>query len=83
MFSDEFPPDAEYLRMYEGNIAEQLEEEIRVFYVACTRAKYQIILSCDNKQDKVQQTVYYRDYASVMRWLLEMDNGAFVRKHIN
>ena len=83
MFSDELPPDAEYLRMYEGNIAEQLEEEIRVFYVACTRAKYQIILSCDNKQDKVQQTVYYRDYASVMRWLLEMDNGAFVRKHIN
>ena len=83
MFSDELPPDAEYLRMYEGNIAEQLEEEIRVFYVACTRAKYQIILSCDNKQDKVQQTVYYRDYASVIRWLLEMDNGAFVRKHIN
>ena len=83
MFSDELPTDAEYLRMYDGNIAEQLEEEIRVFYVACTRAKYQIILSCDNKQDKVQQTVYYRDYASVIRWLHEMDNGAFVRKHIN
>ena len=80
MFSDELPPDAEYCRMYESNIAEQLEEEIRVFYVACTRAKYQIVLACDNKLDKVQQTTYYRDYASVMRWLFEMDNGSFVKE---
>lgn len=82
-FSDELLPDSEYLRMYESNIAKQLEEEIRVFYVACTRAKYQIILSCKNGWDKVQQSVYYREYASVMRWLLEIDDGAFVRKYKN
>lgn len=80
IFSDELHEDLEYLRMYDNSVAEQLEEEIRVFYVACTRAKYQIVLSCDNKQDKVQQTIYYKDYASVIRWLYEMDNGSFVKK---
>lgn len=71
MFSDELPPDAEYLRMYEGNIAEQLEEEIRVLYVACTRAEKQIVITNIKSREQVMQTLLYRDYASVSRWLLE------------
>lgn len=82
LFSNELPPDAEYFRIYENNIAEQLEEEIRVFYVACTRAKYQIVLSCDNNMQKVKQTMFYKNYASVMKWLLEIEDGAFVMRHI-
>lgn len=82
LFSEDLPPDTEYIRMYESNISEQLEEEIRVFYVACTRAKYQIVLSCENSIQKVQQTRFYSDYASVMKWLLEIEDGAFVRKRI-
>lgn len=83
LYSGDLPADAEYIRMYESNIAAQLEEEIRVFYVACTRAKYQIVLSCASNIQKVQQTTFYRDYASVIKWLMQIDDGAFVKRHIS
>ena len=70
--SDSIIPDTEYLRLLDANVKEQLEEEIRVFYVACTRAEKQIIVASTNTKDKVMQTLRYRDYASVTRWLLEM-----------
>lgn len=70
--SDSIIPDNEYLRLLDANVKEQLEEEIRVFYVACTRAKNQIIVASTNTKEKVMQTLRYRDYASISRWLLEM-----------
>ena len=70
--SDSIIPDSEFLRLLDANVKEQLEEEIRVFYVACTRAEKQIVVASTNKKDKVLQTLRYRDYASVTRWLLEM-----------
>ena len=70
--SDSIIPDTEYLRLLDANVKEQLEEEIRVFYVACTRAEKQIVVASTNTKDKVMQTLRFRDYASVSRWLLEM-----------
>ena len=67
-------PDSEYNRMLDANVREQLEEEIRVFYVACTRAEKQIIIANTKSKEQVMQTLQYRDYASVSRWLLEMIN---------
>ena len=61
-----------YNGLLEANTREQLEEEIRVFYVACTRAEKQIVIANTKSKEDVLQTLWYRDYASVSRWLLEM-----------
>lgn len=74
-------PDKEYGRLLDNNIKELLEEEIRVFYVACTRAEKQIVIASTNSKDKIMQTLRYRDYASVSRWLLEMQNGGKTYDH--
>ena len=71
--SQSLMPDSEYNRLLDANVREQLEEEIRVFYVACTRAEKQIIIANTKSKAQVMQTLQYRDYASVSRWLLEMD----------
>lgn len=70
--SQSLPPDREYIRMIDFNVKEQLEEEIRVFYVACTRAKKQLVIASTNSEEQVVKTLKYRDYASVSKWLLEM-----------
>ena len=74
----ELPVDNDYNDLYSDRIIEQLEEELRIFYVACTRAEKQIVLSCANDLESVRQTLYYRDYASVARWICEIDSGKFV-----
>lgn len=71
--SDLLPIDNEYVRMFDDNVIKQLEEEIRVFYVACTRAEKQIILLNNSSKSRVMQTLNFREYASVSKWLLEMD----------
>ena len=71
IISNSLTPDKEYLRMLKNNVKEQLEEEIRVFYVACTRAESQIIIANTKSKDQVMQTLRYRDYASVSKWLIE------------
>ena len=71
IISNSLTPDKEYLRMLKNNVKEQLEEEIRVFYVACTRAESQIIIANTKSKEQVMQTLRYRDYASVSKWLIE------------
>lgn len=70
--SPDLSQDDVYNNLLEANIREQLEEEIRVFYVACTRAEKQIVIANTKSKEDVLQTLWYRDYASVSRWLLEM-----------
>lgn len=70
--SQSLMPDNEYNRMLDANVREQLEEEIRVFYVACTRAEKRIVIANTKSKEQVMQTLRYKDYASVSRWLLEM-----------
>lgn len=74
----DLPSDLEYQRMFTANIKEQLEEEIRIFYVACTRAKKQIIIANNASENKIKQTLNYRDYASISRWLFEIQNGDLI-----
>lgn len=71
IISNSLTPDKEYLRMLKNNVKEQLEEEIRVFYVACTRAESQIIIANTKSKEQVMQTLRYRNYASVSKWLIE------------
>lgn len=70
--SPDLSQDDMYNSLLEANTREQLEEEIRVFYVACTRAERQIVIANTKSKEEVEQTLWYRDYASVSRWLLEM-----------
>ena len=70
--SPDLNQDDIYNSLLEANVREQLEEEIRVFYVACTRAEKQIVIANIKSKEDVMQSLWYRDYASVSRWLLEM-----------
>lgn len=71
--SESLLPDSEYTRMLEANVKEQLEEEIRVFYVACTRAERQIVIASTGSKQQVLQSRMYTEYASISRWLAEME----------
>ena len=73
----ELPPDLEYQRLFSANIKEQLEEEIRIFYVACTRAEKQIILANNSSISRVKQTLRYNDYASISQWIFEIKQPNF------
>ena len=66
--------------MLEVKTIEQLEEELRVFYVACTRAKHHIVLLTDKTKSEIEQTSTWRDNASVAKWLMQIDNGEFYRE---
>ena len=39
--------------------------------MACTRAESQIIIANTKSKEQVMQTLRYRDYASVSKWLIE------------
>jgi len=73
----ELPSDLEYQRLFSVNIKEQLEEEIRIFYVACTRAEKQIILANNSSISRVKQTLRYNDYASISQWIFEIKQPNF------
>lgn len=73
--SDILPIDKEYSDMLSINQIKQLEEEVRIFYVACTRAKHRLILASTRSVDKVKQTLKWESYASVAKWLIDMKRG--------
>mgnify|MGYP002511779263 CR=1 FL=1 len=58
-----------------------LEEEIRILYVAMTRAKHLLVLA--NKDSKFFNNVEFNRnpyIVSYLRWLSEIDNGEFIKK---
>lgn len=70
--SDGQPFDRDYVAMLSLNQIKQLEEEVRIFYVACTRAKHKLILSSKKGLDEVKRTLKWDAYASIMKWLISM-----------
>lgn len=53
-------------------IISDLEEEIRLFYVACTRAKEQLIIANKNTEGKIKYLINQNpNYVSYIRWILE------------
>ena len=58
-----------------------LEEEIRILYVAMTRAKHLLVLA--NKNSKFFNNVEFNRsqyIVSYLRWLSEIDSGEFIKK---
>lgn len=58
-----------------------LEEEIRILYVAMTRAKHLLVLT--NKDSKFFNNVEFNRnqyIVSYLRWLTEIENGKFIEK---
>lgn len=53
-------------------IISDLEEEIRLFYVACTRAKEQLIIANKNTEGRIKYLINQNpNYVSYIRWILE------------
>lgn len=78
--SDEIKPDKDYMNLLEVKAVEQLEEELRVFYVACTRAKHKLILLTNKSKSEIKQTRMRKDRVSISKWLMQIDNGAFYER---
>lgn len=80
--SETLKADTEYIRLLEEKTVEQLEEELRVFYVACTRTKHKLVLLSDKSQSEMKTNSSWKDNVSIVKWLMQIDNGAFVEKFI-
>lgn len=60
---------AKYINLIEG-----LEEGIRLFYVACTRAKKKLVIMNSRNKSKLNYIIQHNgDYISYYRWLIESD----------
>ena len=79
--SDDIKTDKDYIDLLEEKTVEQLEEELRVFYVACTRAQHKLILHSDKPKSHIERTLHWRDNASVAKWLMQIDNGDFYKQY--
>ena len=77
----ELSVDKDYSAMLKERIIEHLAEEIRIFYVACTRAKHNLILCCNRPFTYSVKALQWENYASITKWLCEIDNGKFVNLH--
>jgi len=68
--------DPDYNILLSGYTCESLEEEIRIFYVAMTRARHMIILSSNESKDSLIYHIKNENYyVSVYRWLFEISNS--------
>lgn len=79
--SETLKPDSEYIKLLERKTIEQLEEELRIFYVACTRAKHKLVLMSDKNKSELKSNSYWKDDVSIAKWLMQIDNGEFVEKY--
>ncbi|WFD11313.1 UvrD-helicase domain-containing protein [Tepidibacter hydrothermalis] len=69
--------DEDYEELLEDNTKEMLEEEIRIFYVATTRAEHKLILLTEDSSE-----VDKKNTVSWGKWIREIDNGNFERKYL-
>ena len=64
--------DNNFKELVAQRICENLEEELRLFYVGCTRAKEKLIIACENKQSKIKYIIENNpSYVSYIRWIIE------------
>lgn len=73
--------DKDYAALLKERVIEHLAEEVRIFYVACTRAKHKLILSCNRPFTYTAKALQWENYASIAKWLCEIDNGRFIGKY--
>lgn len=59
--------DKSYLKLVNDKILKIMEEEIRILYVACTRAQNMLIFSCDGSTEDILDN----DNASWAKWILK------------
>ncbi|AET69784.1 DNA/RNA helicase, superfamily I [Desulfosporosinus orientis DSM 765] len=74
-------PDLDFARLHEYQELELLEEEIRVLYVALTRAKHLLVLSCEKSQAQLSGMNNRATYASWAKWINSIARGSFLRQH--
>jgi|GEM_PF-2180365 len=72
--------DESYERFLREKTYKDLEEELRVFFVALTRGKNQVILTSEKSIENMKYKSRTIVYASYLRWLYEIDNGDFLNK---
>lgn len=71
--------DSMYDEMLKDHTLSNLEEEIRILYVAMTRAKHMLILSNNNSKEANINDFYRNSYnVSYLRWIYEIDRGRFI-----
>ena len=62
--------DIQYVKLLERHVNELLEEELRVLYVAMTRAEHMVVLSNTKSLEQVRKSLH-TPVVSWTRWLLE------------
>lgn len=61
--------DKDYREMLEDYIISMLEEELRVLYVAMTRAEHLLVLATKKGLDTLRMLLTHEDYVSWYRWV--------------
>lgn len=73
VINDELPEDGLFVKAKQENLIRNLEEEIRILYVALTRAKEKIILHSKKTLDKVKyQISKNKEYVSYLKWIFSL-----------
>lgn len=66
------PEDKEFVKLRNRHIIKNLEEELRLMYVACTRARLNLIIFNKHKRRTIDFIIERnRNYVSYTRWILE------------
>lgn len=72
-----FSQDKDYNLLKQDKIRELLEEELRILYVALTRAKHRLYLFCENPK-----YINKRGAESWAKWLNTIQEGKFIRDRL-
>lgn len=72
--------DTDFEQSFSDKIIKNLEEELRIFYVAMTRAKKHVFFACEKPYEKLKYKMSLPNYTSYFKWLYEIDNGKFLNK---
>ena len=70
------PEDSMFAKMRRGYFLEQMAEELRIMYVAFTRAKHTLILGTEKPESKIEYRMSKdAGYVSIYRWLYDRYGG--------
>lgn len=79
--NDKKHKDPVYERLLKDYTLANLEEEIRILYVAMTRARHLLIFANkDSKEKNIAEFNKNQYFTSYLRWLYEIQQGEFIEK---
>lgn len=78
LFNNEIKDDPSFYYLLNDYSISNLEEEIRIFYVAMTRAKHKIILTSTRSKSDILSDMKKFSYVSYFSWISEIDRGNFI-----